>query len=424
MKELLRRFLGQRLINYYHLAGAIIANVFYGFPSHKLQVIGVTGTDGKTTVINLIASALKHAGLKVSFLSTINAEIGSQKYGTGLHTTTPSPFLLQRLLRKMVKAGSEYAVLEVTSHGLDQFRTWGIRFETAVITNIKPEHLDYHKTYEAYLQAKAKLFTAALVSVLNIDDESYERLAKLNHQKIITYGLSREADIWAEQIKESLTGTEFVVHLPGGGGRVKTSLPGKFNVYNVLAAVAVGLAYQIPFSNITQGLEAVKAIGGRIEFLEEGQDFLAMIDFAHTPNALEKLLSFLRPKVSGRIIIVFGAAGERDRTKRPAMGAVADKYADIVIITREDNRSEKAEDICQDIAEGLKHKKFKESLFIIPDRREAIKFGLNKAKKGDLVVATGKGHEQSLNIDGTEHPWDDRQVMKEELRKLVSSIKK
>lgn len=430
MKEIIRTLLGQKLINYYHLLQAVLANLVYGFPSLKLRVIGITGTDGKTTTVNFVASILKEAGLSVSFLSTINAEIVHEQYDTGLHTTTPSPFLLQKLLRKMLDSGSEYAVLEVTSHALDQYRTWGIEFETAVITNVTHEHLDYHKTYEEYLAAKARLFRAAKNAILNRDDKSFTKLSSLlsspsegripvGQEGLLTYGLTSNSNVWADRIEENLKDTKFVAHTPKGDVSVSLNLPGRFNVANALAAICVGLTYNISLDNTADGLAKVRGITGRMEFFDCGQDFYAMVDFAHTPNALEKLLNFLRSKISGQLIVVFGAAGERDYAKRPMMGEAADKYADIIVITREDNRSEDVAEVSRQIASGIKVKKLDEGYYIIPDRREALRFALKMAKKSDLVVITGKGHEMSLNVDGVETDWNDREAMKEELTRLL-----
>ena len=447
MKELLRKIFGQRIINYHHLFQAVLANFMYGFPSRRLHVIGVTGTDGKTTTVNLVASVLKEAGFKVSFLSTINAQIGDKKFETGLHTTTPSPFLLQELLRKMVSEGSEYAVLEVTSHALDQYRTWGIRFETAAITNVTHEHLDYHKTYEEYLTAKAKLFREAKNVSLNRGDMSDRFLSpspkpsrpgrgKEEGQRegnpepflplegggkvgVKTYGLNSDADIWVYNIHETLKETNFTAYTPQGESQIRLNLPGRFNVANALASICVGLSYNISLDKIAAGLAKVHGITGRMEFFEEGQNFYAMVDFAHTPNALEKLLTFLRSKKTGQLIVVFGAAGERDASKRELMGEAADKYADIIVITREDNRSEDVMDISRQIAKGIKRKKEGKEYYIIPDRRDALRFALRKAQKGDLVVITGKGHEMSLNIDGVETDWNDREVMRGELTRLL-----
>ena len=421
MIDFFRKLLGQKNLNYYHLAAAVAANLIYGFPSRKLRVIGVTGTDGKTTTVNLIASILTEAGLAVSFLSTINARIGDKEYDTGLHTTTPSPFLLQKLLSQMVKNGSRYAVLEVTSHALDQFRTWGINFETAVVTNITHEHLDYHKTYEEYVRAKAKLFKNVEYGILNVDDKSFEYLNN-SPRTSLTYGLTPNADIWAEEIKEDFKTVDFTAHILNSTFHIHLPLPGRFNVYNALAAICVGSIYKVPREAMQKGLQKVSAIPGRMEFIDEGQNFYAMVDFAHTPNALRALLSFLRPKISGKIIVVFGAAGERDSAKRPLMGLSADEFADLIILTREDNRSEYILEICKQIASGIQKKVRGRDYFVIPDRREALGFALKQARGGDLVVICGKGHEQSLNIDGAEIHWDDRTVMREELEKLNKEL--
>lgn len=430
MLDILRKILGQRIINYYHLACAVLANILYGFPSRKLHVIGVTGTDGKTTTVNMIASVLRAAGLKTAHLSTINAQIGSKVYDTGLHTTTPSSFSLQKFVSQAVRAGSKYLVLEITSHALDQYRTWGIEFESAVITNVSHEHLDYHKNLESYMAAKARLFRNVEFGIVNRDDQSYEALtlalSRTGRGNLLTYGMDSKAIIWADEIKEELTHTEFTAHVLGETFQVKLNLPGRFNVYNALAAVAVGKVYGLKAEAMAAGLERVINIPGRMEFVtsprpspksERGLEVL--VDFAHTPNALEQLLKFSRPRISGRLILVFGSAGERDQTKRPLMGEAADKYADIIILTREDNRSENVEEICKQIAKGIKGKEY----LIIPDRREAIRTALRQAQgSDDLVVVTGKGHEQSLNVDGREMPWDDRRVVREELSKLNTDL--
>src|SRR3989344_872503 len=288
MLDFFRKILGQKTLNIYHLATAVVANLIFGFPSRKLRVIGVTGTDGKTTTVNMIAKILQTAGHATGFLSTINAQIGGKMIDTGLHSPTPSPFLGQRILGQMVGAGAEFAVLAVPSHSLDQFRTWGIHFETAVLTNITHEHLDYHQTRTRYTSAKFRLLRNAArqsegTLIFNRDDRSYSE-----------------------------------------------------------AATAVGLRYNQKEKAITQGLAELLGLAGRMEFFPTKKDFAAVVDFAHTPNALRELLAFLRPQVKGRLVAVFGAAGERDRTKRPEMGTVADQYADVVVLTREDNRSENA----------------------------------------------------------------------------------
>ena len=456
MIDFLRQILGQRILNYYHLVCAIIANILYGFPSRKLHVIGVTGTDGKTTTVNMIASILRAAGLPTAHLSTVNAQIGDKVYDTGLHTTTPSPFLLQKLIRRAVNAASFFLVLEVTSHALDQYRTWGIKFETAVITNISHEHLDYHKGLSSYMAAKGRIFKNVEYGILNMDDGSYEYFSKihphltsplegeeLKREQLLTYGLTANAKFWADNIEESLIATKFRVHPPDSkaGAMAETisielNLPGKFNVYNALAAISVGVNYNVAPEAIQKGLRGVSRIPGRLEFItppsvpphqaypkseyafggpRQGAGRMrVMVDFAHTPNAIENLMQFLRPKISGKIIHVFGSAGERDVTKRPLMGAASDKYADIIVLTREDNRSEQVQDICVQIAQGITRKQNGKEYFIIPDRREAIRTALRLAQgSDDLIIVTGKGHEQSLNVGGVETPWDDREIVRE-----------
>ena len=398
---------------------AVIANFVYGFPSRKLHVIGVTGTDGKTTTVNMIASILRAAGYKAAHLSTIDSP--------GMHTTTPSSFQVQKFLAAAVKAGNQYAVLETTSHALDQHRTWGIKFESAVLTNISHEHLDYHKDLVNYTAAKARLFKDVKFAVLNADDQSFDFLnEKLKGRQIVTYGLGQEAKVWADEISESLTNTKFVAHLPRRQAGVlaemfpvELNLPGKFNAYNALAAIAVVMNYNVAPEAIQKGLMRVRGIKGRLEIIESDHPFNVMLDFAHTPNAISQLLRFLRPKISGKIIHVFGSAGERDKAKRPLMGEASDKYADTIVLTREDNRSESVENICNDIAKGIKGKQRERGYFVIPDRREAIRFGLRQAQADDFVIITGKGHEQSLNIDGVETAWDDSEIIKEELRGIT-----
>jgi len=425
MLELLRKLLGQKILNIYHLVTAVVANLIFGFPSRKLRVIGVTGTDGKTTTVNMIAQILQAEGKNVAFLSTINARVGGKMIDTGLHTTTPSPFFIQRLLRQMVASGAEFAVLEVTSHALDQYRTWGISFETAVLTNVTHEHLDYHKTPENYLSAKLRLLENAAhkkngALVLNRDDRSYAAASQIPASSVLSFGLSGSAAVWASNLELGLNMAKFTVHAPEGNFAAVLNLPGEFNVKNALAAITVGLHYHVGTSAIQRGLISLRSLPGRMEFLPSEVGFTVVVDFAHTPAGLREALMFLRGQVADRLIVVFGAAGERDRTKRPEMGAVADEKADIVILTREDNRSENVSSICEEIRSGVKNKTPSRDLFIIPDRREAIAFALKLAKKGDLVAVTGKGHEQSLNVDGVETPWNDRNVVTEELGRLSS----
>ena len=416
IKENLRRgihsFIPQKIINFgKHLLTAVSASIYFNFPSKKLKVIGVTGTDGKTTTVHLIYHILHQAGLRVAMVSTVLAKIGDKEIDTGFHVTTPNPWNLQKFLKMMVDKGIEYAVLEVTSHGLDQFRLWGIDFEIGVLTNVTHEHLDYHKTYENYLSTKAKLLQKAKIAIINKDDESYDLLnskLKTQNSKLITYGIKNEADFTPKKFD------------------FKTSLPGEYNQYNCLAAIAATSQLGISVEKIKKAILTFKGVVGRMEKIEEGQDFKVIIDFAHTPNALEQVLKFLKSIKSGKskLIVVFGCAGLRDSDKRPIMGEIACRLADLVVLTAEDPRTEDVNDIFDQIAggcEGIGGVEGK-AYYKIPDRQEAINFAIQKlAKKGDTVVICGKGHEKSMCFGHTEYPWSDQEAAKKALKERRST---
>jgi len=404
----------RKLKNFGHLCWAVLANIYWRFPSKKLTIIGVTGTDGKTTTVHLIHHILKTPGEKVDLISTVSAP--------GLHTTTPNPWVLQKLLGQMVGRGVKYVVLEATSHGLDQHRLWGVRFYIGVVTNITHEHLDYHKTYENYMRAKAKLFKGVRIAVLNRDDNSFRYLnvkCQMSNVKCITYGIKNEADFTPKSFP------------------FKTLLPGEYNQYNCLAAIAATSALGISPEIIRQGVASFKGVIGRVEEIDEGQDFKVIVDFAHTPNGLENVLITLQglKTKSQRLIVVFGCAGLRDVAKRPMMGEISAQLADITVLTAEDPRTEDVNEIINQIAEGcLKGgakegnlsnwsdwSNLKEKVFLrIPDRREAIRFAIQKlAKKGDIVVICGKGHERSMCYGKTEYSWNDQQESREALREFL-----
>jgi len=375
----------QKLKNIFHLFEAVVANIYYGFPSRKLKVIGVTGTDGKTTTTSLIYHILKSSGKKVSMISTVYAKIGQNEYDTGLHTTTPSSFTVQRLLNLAVKNKDEYFVLETTSHALDQNRVFGIKYYIGVLTNITHEHLDYHQTYENYLKTKAKLLFSSQIVVLNSEDQSYEQVKKMiNGKKIYTYECGQYNDSVAE-----------------------------FNKYNYSAAHTVCKIIGIHEDQIFKAINTFKLPPGRLELVYD-KDFKVIIDFAHTPNAIENALKEIKKlyvKDKGHLIHVFGSAGLRDVTKRPFMGKASSKYADFSIITEEDYRTEDPQEIANQIASGMNNHKYK----ITINRKEAIKQAIKMAGKNDVVVATGKSHEQSLCRGKIEYPWDEKKAIIEAL---------
>ncbi len=405
-----------------HLAAAL-----HGFPARKLRVIGVTGTDGKTTTANLIWSVLQANGHTAGLISSVNAIVGDTLYDTGLHTTTPDALEVQRYLARMVQGGAEYAVLEATSHGLAQHRVTACDFDLAVVTNITHEHLDYHGTFEEYRQAKARLFRSLTtsarkpgtpkVAVLNIDDPSFSYLRDIPADEQVTYGLEREAQITASDILLSSSGVSFTALTPRGPFPIDTDLVGRFNVYNCLAATAVALSQEIPLRYVQEGITAVSQVMGRMEKIDLGQPFQVVIDFAHTPNSLQSALEAARGMSEGRISVVFGCAGLRDRAKRPVMGEIAGRLADKIVITAEDPRTEKLGQIMVEIAEGCERAGRKEEIeyWRISDRGEAIQFAINMAEDGDLVLITGKGHEKSMCFGTTEYPWSDHDAVREAL---------
>lgn len=389
LKDFLRPLFPQRLINYfYHLPLALLANIFYGFPTRGLTVIGVTGTDGKTTTVNMIYQILKVSGEKVSMISTINAP--------GFHVTSPDPFMVQRFAKKALTAGDKYLILEVTSHALDQYRFWGIKFDVGVVTNITHEHLDYHKTFENYFNVKAGLLKNVKFSIVNYD---LKEVLEKTKGKLITFGLDK-GDFNQKQI------------------RLNLKILGDYNIENALAALACGFVLDIDRKIAQRVLERFGGITGRMEEIKNHKGIKIFIDFAHTPNALLQALKALRPKTSGRLIAVFGSAGRRDTEKRSLMGEIAAREADIVVVTAEDPRGE-IEYINAQITKGAKKIGLREgvNLFITHDRQKAINLVVNDlARKGDVVGIFGKGHETSMNLDGRkEIPWSDFEAVKKAL---------
>jgi UDP-N-acetylmuramoyl-L-alanyl-D-glutamate--2,6-diaminopimelate ligase len=419
-------------------AVAILSAAFFDFPSRKLQVVGVTGTDGKTTTSTLIHAIFKAAGRNAGLISTIQAEIGGRSYNTGFHVTTPEAFDVQGYLHDMVQAGTDVAVLETTSHALDQGRTLCVDYDVAVVTNVTHEHLDWHGNWENYMAAKAKLFQALnnsyrkqntpKVSVLNADDQSYAWLKKIPADMQWVYGLDRrqQPDITADRIEYTSDGTRFIAQTPVADIPISMHLPGKHNVYNAMAAMAATLALGVSKEAVQRGIESVQQIRGRMEWVQEARNggFDVVVDFAHTPNGLEKTLELARDLVAprmGRVIVVFGSAGLRDKEKRDLMGHVAGRMADLTVVTAEDPRTERVEDISAEIAAGLEAEGRKEGVdfWQVPDRAEAIAFAIQKAQPGDIVLTCGKAHESSMCYGTEETPWDEFAAVREAIERAT-----
>jgi UDP-N-acetylmuramoyl-L-alanyl-D-glutamate--2,6-diaminopimelate ligase len=411
---------------------ALLSAAFFRFPARELVMIGVTGTDGKTTTCNLIHSILTNAGYKAGVISTVNALIGDEQIDTGFHVTTPEAPDVQRLLRKMVDRGLEYAIIETTSHSLVQKRVIPGDFDIGVCTNITHEHLDYHRTFAAYQLAKASLFEGLASrkirrkgspngAVINIDDMSFGILSKVVNVPLFSYGFAKNADFMATDYQENSYGSqwELAIHSPSrlnGQYPLTTRLFGKYNAYNCLASLAVAIGViGIQVEQALNGVNLLKEIPGRMERIDLGQPFDAFVDFAHTPNALRQALITARNIVDrqlkpGKVIVVFGSAGLRDRGKRKLMTEVSAELANTTILTAEDPRTEMLASILTEMAEGMDSRGSKEGqdYYRIPDRGEAIQFAIDLANKGDIVLICGKGHEQSMCFGEIEYPWDDR----------------
>jgi len=442
LKAFIRHLLPDALINRYHLVVAVLANLIYGFPAKKLRVIGVTGTNGKTTTCHLIADTLRASGRRVGMTTTIDFRINNELVENNLKMTTVSPFLLQKLLKRMVDAGCQDVVLEVTSIALDQHRLWGIKFDVAVFTNLTHDHLDYHKSMANYRLSKEKLFSARpFLSVVNIDDPSAEHFLGHTANHTITYAIEGRADLMAKKVYPRPGGTDFVLLLNDSQRQatVNLPLPGVFNVANALAAAAVCLGLGISLEAVVESLNSASAVAGRMEVVDVGQSFTVIVDYAHTPDALQKVYETIKPTVHGKLISVLGATGCRDKTKRPILGALAGRFADYVFITNEDPYTEDPLKIMNEVAVGVpkgrprrgrmrtsresevpfKYRETGENIWWwqVLDRREAIQRALKLARPQDVVLVTGKGAEKVMAVGHKLVPWSDRAVLEEELKK-------
>lgn len=404
---------------------ALISARFYKFPSRKLTLIGVTGTNGKTTTTHMLAAVYRAAGKKTGLIGTIASWIGDSMLP--VEHTTPESLELQKLLAMMADSQIDTVLMEVSSHALALKRVLGCQFDTGIFTNISQDHLDFHKDMDDYLYAKEKLFEMlgednkgkGRFAVVNCDDPGAARIIAASRADVITYGLSENAMVRAEDVNVSVQGASFHVLTPWGDSFVRLKLTGLFNIYNALATLAAGGVNGLSLKNMVKALEVLPGVRGRFETVDRGQDFMVIIDFAHTPDGLENVLRTAGKLTGGRLITVFGCGGDRDRGKRPLMGEIAARYSNISIITSDNPRTEDPLKIISDIEEGL-HRVEQAVYTVIPDRRQAIAYALHTAAAGDVVIIAGKGHEDYQIIGTNKIPFDDREEAANVLDKLVA----
>lgn len=389
----------RKLKNLAHWGLAVLANYIYGFPGRKLTVVGVTGTDGKTTTATIIYQILQSAGHKTALITTVGAYINGQMQSTGFHVTTPTAFTIQSFLSQAVKSGHTHAVIETSSHGIDQNRIWGIPYKVAAITNITHEHLDYHKNFEAYTSTKFKFLAEAGVAVVNLDDPIVKAESKRLNRRIVGYSLHGSAEINLDTFP------------------FESKLFGSFNQLNCLAAIAVCQELGLTDDQIRTALAGLQAPPGRQEIIWD-ENFKVMVDFAHTPNSIETILKEARATNPKRLVHLFGAPGRRDQAKRKLMGEASARYADVIVVAPDDPRDESVEYINSQIRSGLPvHFKLNENLFEFTDRFKALEFALGQAQPGDFIVLTGKGHEPTLALADQELPWNEKEIALEILKK-------
>lgn len=420
----MKKLIPQSIKNIYHLLQAILANVWFGFPSKKIKVIGVTGTNGKTTTTQMITRILAEAGKQVAMASTINFKLGDQEWVNATKFTTLSAWSVQKFIAQAVKSGAEYLVLETSSHALDQCRVWGVEYQTAVITNVTREHLDYHHTMEQYRLAKQKIFRQVKTAIVNLDMERPEDFLKCCAERKMAYTINNMNSALATEV---VKGKDVFAGLDGVRFQVRDvnmhlQLLGEFNLENALAAVCVAIAEKIDLEIAKRALEKMTGVPGRMEAIANSKDLNIIVDYAVTPDSLEKLyavINNLRQVRHGKIIAVFGSCGERDRGKRPLMGEIVAQATDYVFVTNEDPYFEDPQQIINEVFAGVvKNKTENETCWRVLDRREAIAKALQLAKPGDFVVVTGKGAEETMAVGKERIAWNDKQVILEELQKL------
>ena len=400
-----------------HKALGELAAEFYGRPSSKVRVAGITGTNGKTTVSYLIEAMLLKAGYLPAVIGTVNYRFKGRSMPAG--NTTPGPLEIQKMLADIAREHGTHLVMEVSSHALHQERTEGVDFSSAIFTNLTQDHLDYHGTMEGYFAAKLKLFqglTKSAFAVINNDQEQADRIKKATRAKVVTYGIDKAADVRAQGMRFSAHGTEFTAEAGSHTVYVRSSLIGRHNVYNMLAAIAWGTEEGVLPQTMAEALADFTCVPGRLQRVEWEGEFSVFIDYAHTDDALKNVITSLRQLKPSRIIVVFGCGGDRDRSKRPKMGQVASELADFCFITSDNPRSEEPADIAEDIRKGIR----KDNYRVVIDRKEAINSALLSARAGDIVLIAGKGHENYQVYKGKTIPFDDLRVTHECLRSLRS----
>jgi UDP-N-acetylmuramoyl-L-alanyl-D-glutamate--2,6-diaminopimelate ligase len=399
---------------------APLAAAFFDHPSRRLDLVGVTGTNGKTTTTFLLEAIFRAAGRVPGVLGTVEVRVGDDRR-PAIHTTPEAPDL-QRLLAEMADSGVQAAAMEVSSHGLALHRVDGTRFKAAIFTNLTQDHLDFHADLDDYFLAKRRLFTPAFtpLGVVNLDDPHGRLLAGTAEVALVTTGTAADADWRASEVAASLEGTSFRVASPAGSRPVRLRLAGQFNVANALGAMAAADALGIDLDTAVAGLEALAGVPGRFERVDAGQPFTVLVDYAHTPDSLDNLLRAARAVTGGRVLVVFGCGGDRDRAKRPMMGEIAGRLADVAVVTSDNPRSEDPEAIVAQVAEGVARSAGPGGFLVEVDRRTAIRTALAMAAPGDAVLLAGKGHEQGQELaGGRKVPFDDRQVATEELEALL-----
>ena len=409
---------------------ARVAGEYYGHPSRELGLIGITGTKGKTTTSYLVEAVLRHAGHETGLIGTVDLKVGPRRWRNPLHQTTPESLDVQRYLREMVDAGVGWTVLETSSHGLATHRVDGCAYDIAAVTNVTHEHLEFHKTYANYLAAKATLLDRVVgpgakgrprAVILNRDDPGSAGMARRRHDLAqLTFGLDDACDVRARDLAMERGGMAFELCTPQGSWPVRMPLVGRFNVYNALAAAAIALVVGVPVPTIAAGLATVDGVPGRLEWIAAGQPFEVVVDYAHNPDSLGQILRLLRSLTGGRLIAVFGSAGERDVAKRELMGRVCAELADYAVFTDEDPRGEDRQAILREIAAGASARGWREGrdYELIADRARAIERAFQIARPGDTVLLTGKGHEETIEYGDFAIPWDEATAPREALARL------